>query len=112
MIKTETQIVVHFGRFRNVDLTQRGLYHLRASIFQQGPDGAAVPAQPFSAFFDDQTPLSTVDGTPVHDSTVLSMPPYLSVDKCTFSTRSFLVRYNDEVRAARRQLPTERAVAP
>jgi hypothetical protein len=66
-----------------------------------GKEGRNEPleavARPYSAFFDPTPRDSTVNGVVVEDSRALSIPPFISEEKCSFSTRSFLLRYCGEV---------------
>jgi len=85
---------LHFESFRNIDLFHQGLYHLKTRLYREEGDQRlqAVPsgylALPPLADLPKPKP-----SRPDHHHLI---PAHIIEDQCTFSTRSFLIRYCEE----------------
>mmetsp|Transcript_107020 Transcript_107020/g.301090 ORF Transcript_107020/g.301090 Transcript_107020/m.301090 type:complete len:771 (-) Transcript_107020:149-2461(-) len=93
-LRTVIELALHFDGFRNVDLFHQGLYHLKTRIYREDGDQRvfAVPygyiASPLQA---EQTKSKSARTDHHH-----LIPAHIIEDQCTFSTRSFLIRYCEE----------------
>jgi len=81
-------VVVHFHRFRNVDLFSRGIYMVRVSVEKGLP----------YAFYSKPSTLSTfVRSQEIPCPHASSLPAAQIVDETSeFSTRAFVIKYRDE----------------
>lgn len=94
-----TEIAVHFESFRNIDLFHQGLYHLKVRIVREGPDGQReITAKPCGQLSGSLLSLETestqrsTERTDFHNL----IPAHIMDDQCTYSTRSYLIRYCEE----------------
>lgn len=84
-------VVVHFHRFRNVDLFSRGIYMIRASVSSQ------QTGIPYS-YYSKPSSLSTfVRNQEIPCTHAATLPAAQIVDETSeFSTRAFVIKYRDE----------------
>lgn len=92
--RTVVEIALHFESFRNVDLFHQGLYHLRTRLYRDCKQRLlAIPHSFFSC--PSQVVESSKSKASRTDHHHL-IPAHVIEDQCTFSTRSFLIRYCEE----------------
>lgn len=93
-LRAVIEIALHFENFRNIDLMHQGLYRLKARIFRDGSDRhlLATPCGHIS----NPPLLEPSRPKPARTDDHHLIPAHTLDDQCTFSTRSFLVRYCDE----------------
>eukprot|EP00747_Dinoflagellata_sp_TGD_P031166 gnl/TRDRNA2_/TRDRNA2_135095_c0_seq1.p1 gnl/TRDRNA2_/TRDRNA2_135095_c0~~gnl/TRDRNA2_/TRDRNA2_135095_c0_seq1.p1 ORF type:complete len:778 (+),score=143.32 gnl/TRDRNA2_/TRDRNA2_135095_c0_seq1:109-2442(+) len=97
-LQAVTEVALHVGLFRNVDLFHQGLYHLRCRVFQDRGD-QAVDAVPHVFRPDDEASTSTgVDAPqqPLGSKKSEVLPAAVAEDEVAFRSRSFLIRYCEE----------------
>lgn len=87
-----SEIAVHIGRFRNVDLFEQGLYHLRCKLFQEtGEQNIDAVPHHFGA---EESPGTGQNLPSAKDSPALAASV---VEQGTaFRTKSVLIRYCEE----------------
>lgn len=93
-LRTVVEVALHFESFRNVDLFHQGLYHLRARIYREEA-GRQLLASPYG-HFRSQAQVDSAKARPNRTDHHHLIPAHVVDDMCTFSTRSFLIRYCEE----------------
>jgi len=88
------EVALHFESFRNIDLFHQGLYHVKARIYREEND-TRLPAVPYS-FFACPTQMDQPKPKPDRTDHHHLIPAHIIEEQCTFSTRSFLIRYCEE----------------
>ncbi|KAH8052262.1 carboxylic ester hydrolase [Aureococcus anophagefferens] len=87
-------VVVHFHRFRNVDLFSRGIYMIRVSTQTKSSRQVGIPY----SYYSKPSTLSTfVRNQEIPCSHAKSLPAAQIVNETSeFSTRAFVIKYRDE----------------
>lgn len=100
-VRAVVEVALHFESFRNVDLFHQGLYHLKTRLYREDGDQRLMampygyttwPSQQASGEKQAEPPKSKSSRTDHHHL----IPAHIIEDQCTFSTRSFLIRYCEE----------------
>lgn len=94
-LRTVVETAIHFESFRNVDLFHQGLYHLKTRLYRE--DGCQrILATPHSHFACPTQVEATQRAKSTRTDHHHLIPAHVVEDQCTFSTRSFLIRYCEE----------------
>mmetsp|Transcript_152085 Transcript_152085/g.265118 ORF Transcript_152085/g.265118 Transcript_152085/m.265118 type:complete len:767 (-) Transcript_152085:174-2474(-) len=93
-LRTVVEVALHFESFRNVDLFHQGLYHLKTRLYRDDGEQRSL-AIPYG---HSTCPVSVEQPKPKptridHHHLI---PAHTLDEHCTFSTRSFLIRYCEE----------------
>lgn len=95
-LRSVVEVALHFESFRNIDLFHQGLYHLKTRLYLE-KDGEKRNLGHPCGYLNRPTEAlatkSTSKSRPDHHNLI---PPHVIEDQCTFSTRSFLIRYCEE----------------
>jgi len=93
-LRTVVEVALHFESFRNVDLFHQGLYHLKTRLCREDGDQRllAIPYGYFACPAQGEQSKQKPSRTDHHHL----IPAHIIEDQCTFSTRSFLIRYCEE----------------
>eukprot|EP00747_Dinoflagellata_sp_TGD_P165622 gnl/TRDRNA2_/TRDRNA2_187147_c0_seq1.p1 gnl/TRDRNA2_/TRDRNA2_187147_c0~~gnl/TRDRNA2_/TRDRNA2_187147_c0_seq1.p1 ORF type:complete len:756 (+),score=128.22 gnl/TRDRNA2_/TRDRNA2_187147_c0_seq1:72-2339(+) len=94
-LHTVVEVVLHFESFRNIDLFHQGLYHLKTRL-HRGDGENRLPAAPLGVA---TYPLPSSDQPKPKSARTDHhhlIPAHVVEEHCTFSTRSFLIRYCEE----------------
>ena len=85
-------VVVHFHRFRNVDLFSRGIYMIRVSVSTSKQVGI-----PYACYSKPSTMSTFVRNQEIPAAHASTLPAAQIVDDTSeFSTRAFVIKYRDE----------------
>lgn len=85
-LQAVSEVALHFGGFRNVDLFYQGIYQLRCRVFEETDDGTEVNAVPH-AFLPE---------VPGRGAAEAVLPAAVLGDEAVFRTKSVLIRYCEE----------------
>lgn len=93
-LRTVVEVALHFESFRNVDLFHQGLYHLKTRLYREDGEQRilAVPHSHFTCPSQVEPKAAKSSRTDHHHL----IPAHITEDQCSFSTRSFLIRYCEE----------------
>lgn len=91
-LRTVVEVALHFESFRNVDLFHQGLYHLKTRLYRDDGDQRLM-AIPYAY---STCPVTAEKPKPARTDHHHLIPAHIIEDQCTFSTRSFLIRYCEE----------------
>mmetsp|Transcript_12808 Transcript_12808/g.34948 ORF Transcript_12808/g.34948 Transcript_12808/m.34948 type:complete len:318 (-) Transcript_12808:111-1064(-) len=95
-LRTVVEVALHFESFRNVDLFHQGLYHLKSRIYREDGNRRLL-GTPYSNFGCTlQVAEASSKPKPARTDHHHLIPAHIIEDQCTFSTRSFLIRYCEE----------------
>jgi len=95
-LRAVVEVALHFESFRNIDLFHQGLYHLKARLYREEIDGQRTVATPCGNLASPVPTPEPVKGKPARPDHHNLVPAHVMEEHCTFSTRSFLIRYCEE----------------
>lgn len=95
-MRSVVEVALHFESFRNIDLFHQGLYHLKARLYRDDTDGQRLSAVPCGHLACPQIAPEPAKGKPSRPDHHNLIPAHIIEDQCSFSTRSFLIRYCEE----------------
>jgi hypothetical protein len=94
-LRAITEPILHLEQFRNIDLIQQGIYFMKFQIFHEVEDKQYFANPYFNECRDAEVVLSNLKAPKVSFHRL--MEPYIENETNSFVSKTFFVRYADEI---------------